>query len=168
MEDQGLIVKTVTSFLSLFQDWTRQREKAHTGRVWFCYFFFNGTKLLCPQYPKGIRTAVESLWHIVGEGTADWTQHGRKASREKGSCLSSKEQCVDVTYSSLSRVRLFVNLWTIATLQTPLSMGFPRQEYWTGLPFPPAGDFPGPKDQTYVSCTVGGFFTTEPSGNFIF
>ena len=42
---------------------------------------------------------------------------------------------------SLSRVRLFGTLWTIA-YQAPLSMGFPRQEYWSGLPFPSPGDLP--------------------------
>ena len=39
-----------------------------------------------------------------------------------------------VKVKSLSRVRLFVTLWTVAH-QAPLSMGFPRQEYWSGLPF---------------------------------
>ena len=37
----------------------------------------------------------------------------------------------------------FVTLWTVAC-QAPLSMGFPRQEYWSGLPFPSAGDLPDP------------------------
>ena len=37
---------------------------------------------------------------------------------------------------SLSHVRLFATLWTVA-LQAPLSLGFFRQEYWSGLPFPP-------------------------------
>ena len=44
---------------------------------------------------------------------------------------------------SLSRVWLFVSLWTIAC-QAPLSMGFSRQEYWSGLPFPSPGDLPTP------------------------
>ena len=44
---------------------------------------------------------------------------------------------------SLSRVRLFATLWTVA-LQAPLSMGFSRQEYWSGLPFPSPGDLPDP------------------------
>ena len=44
---------------------------------------------------------------------------------------------------SLSRVRLFVTPWTVA-LQAPLSMGFSRQEYWSGLPFPSPGDLPNP------------------------
>ena len=44
----------------------------------------------------------------------------------------------------LSCVRLFVATWTRAH-QTPLSMEFSRQEYWSGVPFPPPGDLPDPK-----------------------
>ena len=45
--------------------------------------------------------------------------------------------------SHFNRVLLFVTLWTIAC-QAPLSMGFSRQEYWSGLPCPPPGDLPNP------------------------
>ena len=44
---------------------------------------------------------------------------------------------------SLSRVRLFATPWTVA-YQDPPSMGFSRQEYWSGLPFPSPGDLPDP------------------------
>ena len=44
----------------------------------------------------------------------------------------------------LSCVRLFVTPWTVAR-QAPLSKGFSRQEYWSGLPFPFPGDLPGPE-----------------------
>ena len=44
---------------------------------------------------------------------------------------------------ALSHVRLFVTPWTVAH-QAPLSMGFSRQEYWSGLPFPSPGDLPDP------------------------
>ena len=44
---------------------------------------------------------------------------------------------------SLSHVRLFVTPWTV-THQASLSMRFSRQEYWSGLPFPPPGDLPDP------------------------
>ena len=44
---------------------------------------------------------------------------------------------------SLSRVPLLATPWT-AAYQAPLSMGFSRQEYWSGLPFPPPGDLPNP------------------------
>ena len=45
--------------------------------------------------------------------------------------------------SHFSRVQLFATLWTTAR-QAPPSMGFSRQEYWTGLPCPPPGDLPNP------------------------
>ena len=44
---------------------------------------------------------------------------------------------------SLSHVRLFSTPWTVAH-QAPLSMGFSRQEYWSGLPFPSPGNLPDP------------------------
>ena len=44
---------------------------------------------------------------------------------------------------SFSRVRLFATSWTVA-YQVPPSMGFSRQEYWSGLPFPSLGDLPNP------------------------
>ena len=44
---------------------------------------------------------------------------------------------------SLSRVRLFATLWTVA-YQAPPSVGFSRQEYWSGLPFPSPGDLLNP------------------------
>ena len=60
----------------------------------------------------------------------------------------------------------FVTLWTVAS-QDPLSMGFPRQEYWSGLPCPPPGDFPNPgieHTSPWVPALAGRFFTTEPPG----
>ena len=48
-----------------------------------------------------------------------------------------------VKVKSLSRVRLFATPWTVA-YQAPLSMGFSRQECWSGLPFPSPGDLPDP------------------------
>ena len=48
-----------------------------------------------------------------------------------------------VKVKSLSRVRLFADPWTVA-YQAPQSMGFSRQEYWSGLPFPSPGDLPDP------------------------
>jgi len=52
-----------------------------------------------------------------------------------------------------------------------LSMGFPRQEYWSGLPFPSPGDLPDPGNESMspalqeVSCITGRFFTAEPPGD---
>ena len=48
---------------------------------------------------------------------------------------------VKVKVKSLSRVQLFLTPWTVA-YKAPPSMGFSRQEYWSGLPFPSAEDLP--------------------------
>ena len=65
--------------------------------------------------------------------------------------------------SHFSCVQLFATPWTIAR-QASLSMGFPRQEYWSELPFPPPGDLPDP-GICLVSLSfpelADGFFTTS-------
>ena len=70
--------------------------------------------------------------------------------------------CV-VVLCVLSRVRLFAIPWT-AALKGSLSMGFIRQEYWSGLTFPTSRDLPDPglKLMSPVSPALsGGFFTTS-------
>ena len=57
----------------------------------------------------------------------------------------------------------FVTLWTVAR-QGPLSMGFPRQEYWIGLPFPSPGDLPDGGIKPMPPVLASRFFTTEPPG----
>ena len=53
------------------------------------------------------------------------------------------------------------------SLQSPLSIGFPRQEYWSGLPFPFPGDLPDPGIKHESPTLAGGFFTTEPKYPYI-
>ena len=53
--------------------------------------------------------------------------------------------------------------WSV-TRQAPLSMGFPRQEDWNGLPFPPPGNCPDARIEPVSPALAGGFFTTEPTG----
>ena len=54
------------------------------------------------------------------------------------------ENCIErKKMKSLSRVQLFATPWTVA-YHTPLSMGFSKQEYWSGLPFPSPGNLPDP------------------------
>ena len=65
--------------------------------------------------------------------------------------------------SRFSRVQLYATLWTLAH-QAPPSMGFPRQEYWSGLPCPPSEDLPDPgiEPASLQSPAVAGrFFTTD-------
>ena len=63
--------------------------------------------------------------------------------------------------SRFSHVRLFATPWTVAR-QAPLSMGFFRQEYWSGLPCPPPGDLPHPgiEPVSLSPALAGGFFPT--------
>ena len=63
---------------------------------------------------------------------------------------------------SLSHIRLFATPWIVA-LQAPLSMGLPRQEYWSRLPFPSPGDLPDPGMEPKSPELAVGFFTAEPS-----
>ena len=61
-----------------------------------------------------------------------------------------------------SRVQLFATLWTVAR-QAPLSMGFSRQEHWSGLPCPPPEDLPSPgiKPTSFTSPVFAGRFFTS-------
>ena len=84
-----------------------------------------------------------------------WTQHSwenfRELNQENKLCLLM-----------LSHVQFFVTPWTVAR-QAPLSMGFSRQEYCSGLPCPPVGNLPNPgiKPMSLASPALAGrFFTT--------
>ena len=65
---------------------------------------------------------------------------------------------------SLSRVQLFAIPWTVAH-QAPLSVGFSRQEYWSGLPFPSPGDLPNPETEPRSPALWADALSSEPPGN---
>ena len=64
----------------------------------------------------------------------------------------------------LSHVRLFATPWAVAH-QAPLSMGFSRQEDWSGLPFPSPGALPNLGIELVFPALAGSFFTPDPPGN---
>ena len=64
---------------------------------------------------------------------------------------------------SLSRVQLFATPWTVAH-QAPPSMGFSRQEYWSGLPFPSPGDLPNPGIEPRSPALQADTLNSEPPG----
>ena len=95
------------------------------------------------------------------------TRLGVSVATRAGTNLSvmslGKVACVLICFG---HVALFATPWTAAH-QAPLSKGFPRQEYWSGLPFPMPGDLPVPgiKSVSLGSPTLADrFFTTSPSG----
>ena len=63
----------------------------------------------------------------------------------------------------LSRVQLFVTPWTV-TYQALLSIGFSRQEYWIGLPFPSPGDLPDPGIEPRSPAVEADALPSEPPG----
>ena len=65
--------------------------------------------------------------------------------------------------NSLSRVQLFAIPWTVAH-QAPPSMGFSRQGYWSGLPFPSPGDLPDPGIEPSSPVMQADALTSEPPG----
>ena len=75
---------------------------------------------------------------------------------------SCRHMCVH-GYTQLLQLCLTLQLW-ISACQPPLSMGFSRHEYWSGLPCPPSGDLPDPgiEPKSLKSpALAGGFFTTS-------
>ena len=78
--------------------------------------------------------------------------------------IIKKYACV---LSHFSRVWLFVIPWTAAH-QAPLSVGFPKQESWSGLPFPPPGDLPNPGIESVslmFPALAGGFLESKTEGS---
>ena len=111
--------------------------------------------------------ATPSLLHLIGCLANSWTHsqlpsdslHWRWPWPVLGVIIHTVIVCV------LNR---FSPVWLFATVarQAPLSMGFSRQEYWSGLPCPPPGDLPDPgiEPASLMSpALAGGFFTTSPS-----
>ena len=80
-------------------------------------------------------------------------------------CACVCVKCICVCVPVCSAMSDSVTPWTIACQAHP-SMEFSRQEYWSGLPFPPPGDLPNPGIfQTHIpvaTALAGRFFTTEP------
>ena len=67
---------------------------------------------------------------------------------------------------SLSRVRLFATLWTVPH-QAPLSIGFSRQDYWSGLPFLSPGNLPDPGIEPRSPALQADALTSEPPGTLV-
>ena len=111
---------------------------------------------------------VSLRWHQIllhldvpkgGKTSADVTSSSFTPTHPPSAVLAGKE--VAVVMVVLSHVRLFA---TPAAHQAPPSMGFPRQESGSGLPFPPPGDLPHPGMEPLSPALAGRFFTTLPLG----
>ena len=72
-------------------------------------------------------------------------------------------QLLHCAVQSFSHVRLCETPWTVAH-QAPLSIGFPRQEYWSGLPFPSPGNLPNPRIKPGSHALQADSLRSEPPG----
>ena len=70
---------------------------------------------------------------------------------------------LSVVFSHFSLVQLLATPWTVAH-QAPLPMGFSRQDYWSGLPFPSPGDLPDPGIKPKSPSLQADALTSEPPG----
>ena len=91
-------------------------------------------------------------------GYSQWVAKSQTQLRDLATTLLSK-------LLLLSRVQLFCDPWTVAH-QAPLSMRFPRQEYWSGLPIPSPGDLLNPGTEPISPALAGRCFTTKLSVQF--
>ena len=88
-------------------------------------------------------------------------EHGAIAQKEAALLVKFFIHYPGLHVCACYHVQLFTTPWTIAH-QTHLSMGFPRQEYWSGLPFPTLGDLPNPGIKLTSLALAGRFFTGWP------
>ena len=108
------------------------------------------------KLPQGLKNCSLQDSHevLTTRGINGFPQSSRAAECKGRFCLAAKS-CPTL-----------VSPWTVVP-QVPLSMGFPRQEYWSGLPFPSflsPGDLPEPGIKSTSPALAGGFWTTEPAG----
>ena len=108
--------------------------------------------------------AIQGYWEVHLSRVK--LRRGRKGARDRGEVLqqlkSTWESCMLCVLSCFICVWLCATLWSVAC-QAPLSKGFSRQKYWSGLPCPPSEDLPDPgiKPKSLKSpALAGGFFTT--------
>ena len=103
---------------------------------WVPYPFSRGSS--CPRNHWGLLNCMQILYQLSYQGVSEWVK-------------------------SLSRVQLFATPWSVAH-QAPPSMGFSRQEYWSGLPFPSPGDLPNPGIEPRSPILQADALTSEPPG----
>ena len=109
-----------------------------------------------PPYPF-------KLWHTISIAKLERVGQIKRVVLIYIQCMHAVHACI---LSHFSSVWILVIPWTVA-FQVPLSMGFSRQEYWSGLPCPPPGDLPNPgiEPMSLISLALAGkFFTIEPQG----
>ena len=119
----------------------------HANKYWGHYFHLLLVPCPCVLWLLCSSVCPQPVWSLSSPNLNSWQRHLTALAFVLISCFSC--------------VWLFATLWTIIR-QAPLSIGFSRQEYWSGLPCPRPGDLPDPgiKPMSLTSpALAGGFFT---------
>ena len=143
-----------------------------SSKNWYSFHWCAGASLY-----QLMRAASMCLFQTPCSVTSNWyfkIDHGERISKIGKSyqqrlftfistSLTYLNQMTLKVSCMLSHIQLFMTLWTIAC-QGALSMGFSRQKYWSGLPFPPLGDLfdPGIKPMFPESLALQAIHTAEP------
>ena len=117
-----------------------------------------------PPTPVFLPGEFKGQWSL--EGCSPWGCKELDTTEQfsrVGIHISFRQGGIQVKVKSLSRVRLFATPWTVAYQASP-SMGFSRQEYWSGLPFPSPGDLPDPGIEPGSPTLEADALTSEPPG----
>ena len=107
-----------------------------------------------------VKTESPPIWRVVNDRRFSLRVLGRKSKTQAPADEAPGEDpaCEKSKCQRLSRAGLFATPWAVAR-QAPPSVGFPRQEYWGGLPSPSPGGSSRPRDRTRVFLIVGRCFT---------
>ena len=110
----------------------------------------------CNAGETGDMGSIPGSQRSPGEGNGNPLQHPRLENpMDRGTLL--------LLLSHFGHIQLFATPWIVAH-QAPLSKGFPRQEYWSGLPFPSPGELLNPGVKPALPAVGGRSLTTEPPG----
>jgi len=142
-------------------------EKTGTKRAPLAHFLDNGLDIVSGHGLVAVSEQRRESEQKEEREKQKWAWGGKNSHR----CLASEQflgmhSSNNMYAKSLSHVLFFMILWTVAHQASP-SMEFPRQEYWSGLPFLSPGDLPNPGIElaSLVSpALASAFFTTEPPG----
>ena len=132
-----------------------------------CYFLLHG---IFPT--QGLNSALlhcrQILYHLIHQGSP--MEHQIKIYNQiynqynQSNCICNTCYILPVLLFSCSVMSNCFTIPLTVAHQSPLSMGFHRQEYWSGLPFPSPGNLPNPRSKPLAPALADGFFSIEPSG----
>ena len=118
----------------------------------------------CPFHSDIARNKLLSLRRGCHKG--GWVLEDPVITRKALSLFSTLYGHLSCSACTLSHAGLSVTPWIVAH-QASLSLGFSRQEYWSGLPSPSSGDLPDPGIEPTSPALAGGLFATGPPGKLV-